>query len=170
MSDHAHSTHLPSLPFPSSPLPFLPPKVSVDLCRVFQQCCVGDVAGVREFITRAGSLPHQVIREGGARKQDGRHQEDAEGDISPVSDDGDEHMLKNEGCGHQTVDEDEGCRMMDGGNDPQSLGCKVEGQMDGLSLQDPVQNGKDASGSEDADKDDEGWTVVSSKRKGQHKR
>ena len=131
---------------------------------------MGDVAGVREFITRAGSLPHQVIREGGARKQDGRHQEDAEGDISPVSDDGDEHMPKNEGCEHQTVDEDEGCRMMDRGNDPQSLGCKVEGQMDGLSLQDPVQNGKDASGSEDADKDDEGWTVVSSKRKGQHKR
>lgn len=126
------------------------------------------MAGVREFITRAESLPRQAIREGGAGEQDGHHhQEDDGGDLSPVSD---EHMPNDEGFEHEMADEDEGCRMMDGGNDPQSLGCKVEGQMDGLSLQDPVQNGKDASGSEDADNDDEGWTVVSSKRKGQHKR
>ena len=89
--------------------------------------------------------------------------------------DGDGHM-SSEGSGQQMADEDEGCSTLEGGNGHQLLDrcqpleTKVKEQMEVLNLQDPLQNGKDESGSVDAGKDDEGWTVVSSKGKGMNKR
>ena len=125
---------------------------------------------MREFIEKAKTLPCPVISEGEGGGEDDSHQEADGGDTSHMSNDGDGdgHMLS-EGSGQQMADEDEGNghQLLDR---CQPLETKVKEQMEVLNLQDPLQNGKDESGSVDADKDDEGWTVVSSKGKGMNKR
>ena len=134
---------------------------------MFQQCCSGNLQAVKEFIEKSKVLPHQAIMESEAVGQDNGKQGSDEGNDSPVSDDGDsDDRVSNEGSGDEMDEEDKGCLLSAGGENHQlPQGGGVEEQMDDLKL-DSLQN-EDESGN--GDKDDEGWTVVSSKRKG-HKR
>lgn len=125
---------------------------------------------MKEFIEKAKTLPHQAITEGEDAGQDNGHQGGDEGDDSHVLDDGDgDDRASIEGSGQQIgEDDDEGYQMSgeeDGRQLPEDEG--MEEQMEDLELQDPIQN-EDESGS--GNKDNEGWTVVSSKRKVSHNR